>query len=329
MPAFARRSLLALTVLTTLFSAPDAWAKKKKKAEPAPVEAPASGVSGEQLAANMPTSMNYTVALIDAGAEPRRPLRLAPAAGSVQAIEMVMDMNMSMAIGEQAQKMDTPPMAMGMQSTVNRVDPDGSFHVDTLWLGAKTLPGGDAPPEMAEVMAQAFALLDGLQMRQHMDPTGRSLAFEITGSASPEIRTAMSGIQDSMRQSQVYLPAEPIGVGGKWKMTLTMVSGGIPVEATTIYTVRAIDGDVLTLGNEINMSADASALLASLPPGAKASMDLFTASGGGELRWDLAELYPTGTIAYKMHMAMSADAEGVSMPIVMDLDYSLEMRRGK
>lgn len=331
MPSFARLARTGL-VLALIASYPSAsWAKKKKKAEtPPPAEAPAEQapqpLSGDKLAAAMPTSMSFNLELLDAGAEPRQALRLAPSVGTTQELTMVMDMNMDMKMGEMSQRMDTPPITFGMRATVDGVEPDGSFRVSTTWMGAKVSEGGDAPPELTAALQQGFAVLDGLQMTQRIDPTGRTLDATIVGGESPEVQAALQGLQDSMRQTQVYLPTEPVGVGARWRLTVHVVSNGIPVDATTIYTLRGVSGTVLDLGTEIAMVVDPSAVLASMPPGANVSFDRFDASGGGETRWDLSALFPTGTMAYEMHMAMSASEGGQSIPVTMDMGMKMEMR---
>jgi len=320
-----RARALALLASAVLLAPSTALAKKKnKKAESAPVEAPAAPESGNAL------QMSYDMTLLDAGAEPRAPLRLKPTVGTPQVLEMVMDMGMRMAIADQVQDMDLPPISFSMRSTVDGVDKDGSMTVHTVWLGAHTLEGGSAPPEVANAMTQGFSMLQGLEMTQKLDPTGRVLSLELGGDPSPEIAAALNGVQDSMRQSQVYLPGEPVGLGAKWKVTVHVVSNGIPVDATTTYTLRGRDGDVLSLGSEVGMTIDAKAMSAAMPAGSGASMDRFEAAGTGDLSWDLTRLFPTGKMGYEMHMAMSAPSPTGEGPtgVNMDMSYSMEMKAG-
>lgn len=328
MSNFSGRAALTLTLLG-LLAAPDALARKRKKVEEAPASAeqPAQAApSGAELAAAMPTSMSYQLEVLDAGAEPRRALRMKPAVGSVHPLELVLDLDVGMTIGEMVNRMDNPPIAYGVRSTVEGVEPDGAFVVSSVWSGARALEGGDAPPEVVQAMLQGMAALEGLSMVQRLDPTGRLLDLDVSG-ASPEILAALNGVQDSLRQSQVTLPEEPMGVGGRYRLTVHVESGGIPMDVSTTYTVRAIEGDRLTLGTEIAMKADASALLAQMPPGASATVDRFDASGGGEMIWDLSQLFPTGNMSYELHMAMRAGADGQTMPVAMDMAYGLTMSR--
>ena len=212
MSTLARRAALALSLLG-LLAAPDALARKKEKekAEPAPTEQK-GGPTAADVAAAMPGSMSYQLELLDPGAEPRTALRLRPAAGSVHPMEMVLDMDIGMTIGEMVNRMDNPPIVYGMRSTVDRVDQDGAFIVSSVWAGARALEGGDAPPEVVQAMLQGMAALDGLAMTQRMDPTGRLLDMQVADSTKPEIQAALQSVQSSLRQSQVYLPTEPVGV---------------------------------------------------------------------------------------------------------------------
>jgi hypothetical protein len=271
--------------------------------------------------------LSYDMTLLSPGAEPRAPLRLKPALGAPQVLEMVMRMGMHMAIADQVQDMDLPPISLSMRSTVEGLDKDGSMTVNTVWQGAKVLEGGSAPPEVSDAMVQGFATLQGLAMTQKIDATGRVLSIEIGGDPSPEVAAALSGVQDSMRQSQVYLPAEPVGLGATWKVTVHIVSNGVPVDATTTYTLRDRQGDVLSLGTVIAMTIDTKAMTA----GMGASMDRFDASGAGDLSWDLNRLFPVGTMGYEMHMAMSAPSPTGEGPtsVNMDMKYDMEMREGQ
>ena len=93
--------------------------------------------------------------------------------------------------------------------------------------------------------------------------------------------------------------------------------------------MRAIEADRVTLGTDVTMVADQAAFLAKMPPGSNASVDRFDATGGGELRWDLTQLFPTGDLRYELHMALRAEANGQTMPVAMDMAYGLTMRRGE
>ena len=321
-----RARTLALLASAALFLPSEAWAKKKnKKAEATPVEAPAAPSSDASPA----MQLSYDMTLLDPGAEPRAPLRLKPAVGSPQVLDMMMDMGMHMAVADQVQDMDLPPIVFSMRSTVDGVDKDGSMTVSTVWQGAHVEEGGSAPPEVTDAMMQGFKMIQGLAMTQKLDGTGRLLSMKLEGEPSPEIAAALNGVQDSMRQSQVYLPAEPVGLGARWKVTVHIVSNGIPVDAATTYTLKDHAGDVLKLGTDIAMTIDTKAMQAAMG-GAGASMDRFEATGSGDLSWDLNELFPTGKMGYQMHMAMSAPSPTGEAPVGvnMDMSYDMEMKKG-
>ncbi len=318
---------VALALLTL---APPAWAKKKTSKEPAPTtqQAPAESApaEGSPVTGGL-TSMSFGLEMLDRGAEPRQELRLHPPLGSTHGVEMVLDMRLDMNVGGMGNAVDTPPVAFGMRSTVDELLTDGSFRTTTAWLGARTLEGGDAPPEVTAAMMQSFTMLEGLTLTQVMDPTGHTRDFAIVGSPAPEVATALSGVQQNMQQSQVLLPAEAVGVGARWKMTISMVSSGIPIVATSVYTLQGFDGEAVLLHSDITMSVDTKSMMANLPPGAQVSMDRFEATGGGDMRWDLRELFPTGDLLYTMNMLMSAVGDAGAMKVGMNMDYGMKMRR--
>lgn len=331
-PSRARFFALGALLLFT-WSAP-AEAKRKKQAEEAPP--PSSGptmepsVPGSTAAAKALSGMTLQsqIELVSAGAEPRVALRIHPKAGQVQDIEMVMDMAMAMDVAGQKNQVDMPPMVMTMRVTVGDVAPDGTFGVQTALLGTRVEATADTPPELVAAMSQGFASMQGLVINARMDSQGHTLDGAVSGLADPALQAGMDSLQQNMRQGQVMLPAEPVGVGGSWRSSTLINSSGIPMSAVTTYTVRSMQGDQLELDTTIAMSVDPNAAIP-VVPGANVRFTRFDSSGGGTVSWDLGTLMPLSALQYTMNMAMEAAQGDQTMVVGMDMGMKMEMRQAK
>lgn len=323
-------ALLALAALTlSLWSGPaDARRKKQAEAPPAaaePSSAPASAPAEPMPAALGGLSLSARTELLDAGAEPRQPLRVHPAKGATQEVELVMDMNMNMDQGGVAQAMDLPPLVMAMRVNVLGVDADGTMDVETALLGSRVEGSGTAPAEMSAAMTQTFAAMEGMVMRARIDGTGHALETQISGMSDPALQAALDSFQQNMRQGQVMLPVEAVGIGARWRTITSINSSGLPMNAITTYSLRAVDGDHITLGTTIEMSVDKDALLATMP-GTNVRFTRFESAGDGTVEWDLGQLMPLTQLRYTMDMVMEAQTGEQPMIMGMSMDMDMTMR---
>src|SRR5207245_1035101 len=93
------------------------------------------------------------VKLLDAGAEPRKVLRLHPKTGDKQTLNMTMKMAMDIKLGEmQNPAMKLPPMKLTLEVTAKAVSAEGEITYELVMRDASVGDEPEALPQLAEAM---------------------------------------------------------------------------------------------------------------------------------------------------------------------------------
>jgi hypothetical protein len=192
-----------------------------------------------------------TIALVDAGAEPRRELRYdfssAPLGEPV-------DGTFTATHGANGAGGPLPPDApitveAPTEVTVTDVDDAGVATVRFAYgRGEVVDPAGIAHPELHRLQDAVDALADA---EVTYEVTDRGLAT-LVGSDPPSIGAPGGGSDAAMIAERVPafiqpLPAEPVGTGAVWTVTSTAEVEGVPVAHTVTVELLERDGDVLEL----------------------------------------------------------------------------------
>src|SRR6267378_7894801 len=135
-----------------------------QKGSTAAASGPPSGTSAAAPGAKAANATPMAqVKLIEAGAEPRKVLRLHPAPGDQETFTMTMKMAMDMKIGEmETPAMKLPTMKMTTDLTVKNVTPDGDISYDLVVTEASVAEEEGVMPQVAEAMKSSFAGLKGM-----------------------------------------------------------------------------------------------------------------------------------------------------------------------
>src|SRR4051794_29556904 len=114
----------------TALSAPDAGSSSETVRSTGGSGSQSQGQTAGRVEA-LPAGMS--IKLVDAGAEPRKELRLHPSAGDKQTCVMTTRMGMEMKMGETSNPgMKLPGMILTMDMTVKSVSPEGEITYDTV-----------------------------------------------------------------------------------------------------------------------------------------------------------------------------------------------------
>jgi hypothetical protein len=120
-----------------------------------------------------------------------------------------------------------------------------------------------APPSLALVQRMNRGLAaDAAMSSQFEDARGSELAYTIDDRGrAGDVRVLSRATDDAGAQQvlsllrgnggPIVLPAEPIGVGGSWRVVERHPVANTATEVTTTYTIKARDGDRLTLTGTI------------------------------------------------------------------------------
>ncbi len=301
------------------------------KPEPAEPGAAATGSTPVARAAGAASSAPQ-LKLLEAGAEPRKVLRLHPQAGDKQSLAVNIKMVMDIQMGEvQSQSMKLPAMILPVDLSVQSVSPQGDITYNMV-LGEATV--ADEPgtlPQIAETLKSALSSCKGLAGTGKMSNRGLSGTMDIKmpAEADPQTRKTMEQMKDSFSKMGIQLPEEAVGVGAKWEVRMPIQSQGMTLDQTTVYELVAREGDRCTAKTTITQRAGNQKIESPAMPGLKVDLTKMTGQGTGEVVFDLGKLTPVNgksTVHTEMAMGMNLAGQKQSMAMKMDMDVHLESK---
>lgn len=265
------------------------------------------------------------VTLLEAGEGEKSTLRLELEPGSTQSTAMRMKTTQQIMMG--GREFPTPVMPTMIMpvsvSIAERAEAEGAkawgvkFDFDEM-----KFEGAD--PQTIAAVRQGLAGFGDMTGTGVVTAEGRWRDTSFTGqeSMAPEMRDQMEGMTESFRNMGAMLPAEPVGVGGKWRVEQSIESNGIRIDQATVFTLRAREGNRLTLDAEMKQSIPAQDVR---PPNVpqQSFRTQGEGTGRGTLVIDLTRAMPVdGTMKSTTKMSMtSAQMQGM----VMDMKVGTEM----
>src|SRR5690606_31142362 len=120
--------------------------------------------------------------------------------------------------------------------------------------------------------------------------TNREAKIDLGDKASPQTQQIMQGMEQAMQQISTPLPEEPVGVGGRWEQTSTLVQQGIEVRQRATYELKKIEGDRVTIAVELSQTAPKQRVAA--PGDVKLDLLSLKADGKGTIEMLLTRLAP-------------------------------------
>ena len=271
------------------------------------------------------------IKLINAGAAPRRELRLAPKTG--QSDRMVMDMTMSMAMdmgGRKAPATKSPPIRMGMEIKVDDVKPGGDIHYTARFTEAGAVGDDPAQKAMAAMINASMGAMKEVSIEAVVSDQGHPRSFELKGldKLPAAMKQQMGGMESQFSQMAAPMPAEAVGVGAKWEVAQHINANGIAVDQTCAYEITAITGDridmkisLLQSGKEQLMKNEA------LPAGTTIKVLKLASTGEGSATFDLAHISPVSSTV-RVHSAteMEVNMAGTAQRMSTDMDMVMDMK---
>ncbi|MCA9661284.1 MAG: hypothetical protein KC486_23295 [Myxococcales bacterium] len=327
-PACTKSSPTAEDAKTEPAAAPAAAADDAQE-EAAPAAAAPAAAGGEEITTTLPAP---EIKLLDAGQEPRAPLRVKVEAGQRETMLMTMTMGMEMDMGGMGAmpKMAMPPIAMSMGIHVTSVSDTGDFRYEFSLDSVDVKARPSDPPEIAEAMKGAMAGMVGMSGSSVVSNRGevREASFKLPPNALPQVKQTMDSMQQSIKQIAVPFPEEAVGIGAKWEV----ISAGAEINGITMtqkssYEVLERDGDTLTLATTVNQDAEPQVMKApGIPATATVYLEELESDGSGKSSFNLTHVSPvSGTMDLTSKMRMSVDAGGQKQAMKMNMDLGLEI----
>jgi hypothetical protein len=296
---------------------------------PAATQAGTNAAGASATSAAPSATADGAVKLLQAGAEPRKALRLHPKAGDKQTVEMTLKVSTATKMGA----METPPikmpaMKLTFEATVKSVSPKGDITYEMVIQDAGVAEESGAASQMVEMTKALISGAKGATVTSTVSDRGinKSTAVKLASGADPQSRQTM----DQLKGLVVTFPEEAVGPGAKWEARKVSKTQGFPVTLTETYELVAAEGDRLTLKTSTTENA-ANQKIQNPMGGGVAKMDLikYAATVTGDLTADLGQLMPAEATA-KQHvdttMAMGSGAQKQTVGQKMDVEVRLQSK---
>jgi len=302
-------------------------ALSKPAAAPEPSDAATSAPRSDSQTRPAAAPGGGQVKLLDAGAEPRRVLRLQAKAGEKQTTEMTVRMAMTMGVGD-GQVMKMPPMKMLMGAVPKSISEEGDITCEVIIEDATVADEPGAMPQMVEAMKASLRGINGLVVTRTISSRGFSKKTEITtatGSGSGTQQT-LEQMKESFSNSEFFLPEEAVGTGAKWEVRQKIKTQGMTVDQTTTFQLASMEGDILTIKTSATKSAANQKMVNPAMPQLNVDLTKMTGSGASSMTIDLAKVLASqATIDDHSDMTMAMNVGGQKQTMNMKADMNIRM----
>ena len=235
-----------------------------------------------------PDGPNSDIVLVDAGAEPRSPLRLTYTSGTFTS-ELIQTQEFSQSVNGAPGQASSVATRIVTEADVAS-DPEG-FAVTTTVTEAGSAPGGD--PAQAAAIDQTFASLVGVRTLSVIDDRGMTLQSELdqqtlTG-VPPQIAATLDDLTVAAQMS-IPMPEEAVGPGAVWRVDQFLSVNGIEILQTTEIRLVSIDGTMVTVEATATQTPTASTFELPGPTGAPETVEIveWTSLTNSTVTFDLA-----------------------------------------
>jgi hypothetical protein len=197
------------------------------------------------------------VLLLEAGAEPRAPLRYKIAEGTVTKSNMDFTMATLATTNDAAALSVVPGVRLHIVSGPAMTTDDGVKFDVTIAKAEAAIPQG-LDPAVADELRKSAAILDDVGGTVEMNDRGVTLNAELNDRAkSPEtpLRLLVMIINARTTLSRVVLPAEPVGLGARWESRKEIELYGFKVQQVDAYTLVERVGDEIKLNVTVTQNA--------------------------------------------------------------------------
>jgi hypothetical protein len=305
-------------------------ALSEKAARPA-TGGPTAGSREAQPEAK-PTSAGSTpqAKLLEAGAEPRKVLRLHPQPGDKQTMSLTMKIVIDLqAGGMPGQSMKIPAIRTTTDTTVKSVSPDGDILYDVIMGNADVAQEADANPQIAQALKSAFSGFKGVSGSGTMSGRGfvKATQMKTPAGSNPQLGQVVDQMIESFAGLSVPLPEEAVGPGARWEVKMPVKSGGMTIDQTSAYQLVSVEGDRVTVKYTVEQRASNQKIQIPALPGLTLDVAKMTGKGSGDMALELTQLLPregTSALVADVVMEMNVGGKKTTMTMKQAVDLRVE-----
>ncbi|MGB3236827.1 MAG: DUF6263 family protein [Geitlerinemataceae cyanobacterium] len=276
------------------------------------------------------TSPEPAFSLLDAGVEPRQPLRFVPQANEMQTITITLQTNVAMAAGGQVlPSVDAPASTMTVESTITQVDDNGDIHYQMYYTGIEVGESPNAPPELRQVLEAQMQNLVGAGGTFVMDSRGhvKETNFSLSENADAMTQQLFQEVSQSVRQLSTPFPEEAVGLGARWQIAQALEVNGMELTQNAIYELVSLQDNVATLNISLEQQAPSQEIeIPGLPDGATVTLNSLQSQGEGQVTIQLDRLMSeSGTMSMQSDTDMKISQAGMSEEMPMTSSTTIQM----
>lgn len=292
------------------------------------VQAPTTGKTTPTKSAA--ASSTSPIKLINAGAEPRKLLRLHPKPGDKQSVTMTVKMAMTTKMGDTPiPQIKLPAMNFVMDSSVKDVSAEGDVSYDLEISEATVTDDPEVMQAAADAMKASLAQIKGMGASGVVSSAGvmKSLEFKAPSASDPQAGQTVDQMKEAFTRIMAPLPDDAVGVGAKWEVRTPVKSQGLVIDQTATYEIVSIEGDRVTTKCTVAQRASNQKIQNAMMPGMNLDLVKMTGSGMGTVTGDLSQLLsPKATMNEHTDMTMGMAVAGKQQTITMQMDVNTSIQ---
>ena len=309
------------------------------------VDAGADEADGDGDGASL--SGDVEIELLDAGQEPRRALRLRPQPGCEQRVLQRQELTQRAVAGEvDGVPLSEEALAQASEASGNSTEYDLTYRCEELdderiavvnrFDDVRLLAGAENQSAEAEDLIESLV---GAEGRIVYDRQGRILEAEAPNvdiddermgpDAAAALEEMLDNLGSTIEQGANPFPDEPVGLGGRWRVTIEIDIAGLAARSVNEYTVTSIDGDRVQADVALDMEFLPGEIdFPGMPPGGSAEIVEGRATGVGTSSWDLSGIvgYTQQVIDGTLTMRITADDGSIEMTLAQRQVLALQPR---
>jgi hypothetical protein len=188
-----------------------------------------------------------------------------------------------------------PATIMTIRSEITDVSPNGDISFKYGYAKADVVDDPKNPSPVAAQIREAYKSLEQLTGSGIMTSQGFTLKNEVNIPAdlAPPVKATLEGMKEAISNLCSPFPKEPIGVGGKWRVTQQMETGGMKIQQTSEYQLISFDDRGAELSVNLLQKAEPQPFSPpAAPPGATFFLDGLASKGTGKMKVRFSSLVP-------------------------------------
>ena len=263
------------------------------------------------------------VKLIDAGKDPKKPLRLTAKVGLKRSMVMTMKMAMAMTLGANSMpKQDLPETRMTMDMKVTNVAPNGDIRYEFKIKKPEVIAGPNANQMVVDAMKNALKGMEGMSGYAVVTSRGFTKEADISMPANmdPQMKNFMESTKQSLHQIASPLPEEPVGVGAKWETIMKLKQNGMVLDQTATNDLVELKGDTGKINLKIKQNAERQKITQG---GVTVDLISLKSTGDGIMNFDLTRLVPS-LATVNLHSNSEMEAMGNKMSMKLDMTMGMQ-----